>query len=488
MDTQTFLNNFETIADAPGGIDLLRELVLDLAVRGLLVPHHDSETAQALLFEISETQKPYEGMTPARFEIPRHWQWAPIGSLTQHQLGKMLNSSRTEGITTKYLRTANVGPNGKFDLAEVKVMVIPEAEIEKYSVLPGDLFVNEGGDVGKSAIWKSELGEGFAFQNHLHRLRPLGGISIEYIQLVLRQAKESGAILALSAGVTIKNFSARTLRSLSCPLPPLEEQCRIVSKVDELLALCDQLETAKTKKDALRTTAREAAIDALSTVTTPDELTQSWERISNNWTTFCNYVEDVDALRQIILRLATRTGLGRTPKSYPVSKLQDISIVSWGNVSLTKSSYVDKGRYCAVSAAGPDGRINHAEHKAYTPVISAIGARCGRLFMPDGDFTAIKNTMTVTPDATRVDNWFLYYALRSSTLPRRGSAQPFLSLSDIKNFEIPIPHDLDEQAEIVRQVDELMLLCDKVEVALSQRDALQGRLTSSVINETEHTA
>jgi len=252
MDTETFLANFGTIADASGGVSRLRELILNLAVCGSLVPPNTSEGAASLVTEIGRLHKPYPTMSPPRFEIPSHWQWAPIGSLTQHQLGKMLNKSKTEGVNTKYLRTANVGQNGIFDLAEVKEMIIPEDEIDKYSVLPGDLFVNEGGDVGKSAIWKSELGEGFAFQNHLHRLRPHAGVSIEYIQLVLRQAKESGAILAISAGVTIKNFSARTLRSLSCPLPPEEEQIRIVSKVDELLTLCDQLETAKNKRDALQ--------------------------------------------------------------------------------------------------------------------------------------------------------------------------------------------------------------------------------------------
>lgn len=245
MDSQIFLDNFGIIADAPSGIIRIRELIIELALRGQLCePKKDSESTQTLLARIANEHKPFEAMSSARFEIPAHWQWVPFGSICQHQLGKMLNTSKTTGVRRKYLRTANVGQQGRFDLSNVKEMLIPEEEIDKYNVLPGDLFVNEGGDVGKSAIWRAEDGKDFAFQNHLHRLRPLGGIKSEYLQLVLQQARNSGAISAASAGVTIQNFSARTLRSLACPLPPVQEQEDIIERVRELMTLCDELESA----------------------------------------------------------------------------------------------------------------------------------------------------------------------------------------------------------------------------------------------------
>ena len=475
MDTQTLLANFGTIADAPGGIHRIRELILKLAVRGRLVDQLRSEGTQEL-----------ETTAEGRFLIPQSWSWLRLSDFVEFKTGKTPPTKDpsfwSDEDSTMWVSISDMTNGGVVTESARRVTAKARSEIFKYEPWPtGTLLMSFKLTIGKV----SRLGGPAYFNEAIMSFNSGCTVTNEYLFRVLPLLSQSANSKGAIKGKTLNSGS---ISNIMIPLPPEAEQARIVSKVDDLLALCDRLETAKTKRDALRTATRESALDAVSTATTPDELTQSWELISNNWTTFCNYVEEVDALRQIILRLATRTGLGRTPRSYPVSKLQDISIVSWGNVSLTKSSYVDKGLHCAVSAAGPDGRINHAEHKAYTPVISAIGARCGTLFMPDGDFTAIKNTMTVTPDATRVDNWFLYYALRSSTLPRRGSAQPFLSLSDIKNFEIPIPHDLDEQAEIVRQVDELMLLCDELEVALSQRDALQGRLTSSIINETVHTA
>ena len=85
-----------------------------------------------------------------------------------------------------------------------------------------------------------------------------------------------------------------------------------------------------------------------------------------------------------------------SPQGWQRVKLGDVAIIDWGNTDLTKSAFVDGGKFLGVSAAGFDGRIDHAEHSAFTPVLSAIGAKCGRMFMPEEDFTAIKNTITLT--------------------------------------------------------------------------------------------
>ena len=82
---------------------------------------------------------------------------------------------------------------------------------------------------------------------------------------------------------------------------------------------------------------------------------------------------------------------------WPLIELRNVAIVNWGNTNLTKRSYVDDGEYLGVSAAGCDGRMTHAEHDIGTLVLSAIGANCGRMFLPDKKFTAINNTITINP-------------------------------------------------------------------------------------------
>ena len=125
--------------------------------------------------------------------------------------------------------------------------------------------------------------------------------------------------------------------------------------------------------------------------------------------------------------------------------LKDICDVDWGNTKLTKSSYVSEGKYLAVSAAGADGLIDHYEHEANVPVLSAIGAQCGRMFYPEARFTAIKNTITLTPKSDMVDGKFLYYLFTYVELPQRGAGQPFISKGDIEAFRVPA--DLEAQFE-----------------------------------------
>lgn len=119
--------------------------------------------------------------------------------------------------------------------------------------------------------------------------------------------------------------------------------------------------------------------------------------------------------------------------------LDQLSIVDWGNTNLTKAAYEEDGKFLAVSASGCDGRIGYKEHSKHTPVLSAIGAQCGRMFFPDEDFTAIKNTITLTPREGKCDAKFLYYLLTFVELPKRGAGQPFISKGDIQNFSVTIP-------------------------------------------------
>ncbi len=140
-------------------------------------------------------------------------------------------------------------------------------------------------------------------------------------------------------------------------------------------------------------------------------------------------------------------------KGWQTKTLGEICTVDWGNTDLTKSAYVEGGKFLAVSAAGCDGRIGHKEHEKYTPVLSAIGAQCGRMFLPEEDFTAIKNTITLTPRDGTCTGRFLYQLLTHVELPKRGAAQPFISKGDIQSFQVPVP-PLAEQQRIVGLLDE----------------------------------
>lgn len=86
------------------------------------------------------------------FEVPESWVWIRLGELFQHNTGKALNSSNKDGELLSYITTSNLYWN-RFELDNIKHMFFTESEIEKCTILKGDLLVCEGGDVGRAAIW-----------------------------------------------------------------------------------------------------------------------------------------------------------------------------------------------------------------------------------------------------------------------------------------------------------------------------------------------
>lgn len=168
--------------------------------------------------------------------------------------------------------------------------------------------------------------------------------------------------------------------------------------------------------------------------------------------------------------------------------IKDIAVVDWGNTNLTKKAFVPDGPFLGVSAAGCDGRMEHAEHKKNTPVLSAIGAQCGRMFLPQEDFTAIKNTITLTPLEGVTDPVFLYYLLTFVELPQRGAGQPFISKGDIQKFPVPLP-PLEEQQRIVAILDKAFEGLDRaqenVKANLGDIAKLQDRVRSDELDYRE---
>jgi type I restriction enzyme S subunit len=162
--------------------------------------------------------------------------------------------------------------------------------------------------------------------------------------------------------------------------------------------------------------------------------------------------------------------------------LRELCEVDWGNTKLTKSSYVDGGKFIAVSAAGADGRIDHYEHESNVPVLSAIGAQCGRMFYPGTQFTAIKNTITLTPKKDMAHGKFLYYLFTHVELPQRGAGQPFISKGDIEAFRVPVPVKLDEQMMIVEKLDSAFVTVEFLKAQLRKKKDHIAALRQSLLS------
>jgi type I restriction enzyme S subunit len=229
----------------------MQKSILQMAIQGKLVPQLPEEGTGEELFQQIQAEKqaliragkikkekplPEIAEDEIPFDIPESWKWVYIGDLFQHNTGKALNSSDKSGSPMEYITTSNVYWNS-FTLDKLKTMLFTEAEVDKCTVQKGDLLVLEGGDVGRAAIWNYDFP--MRIQNHIHRLRPYGSLSVDYFYHVFFLYKNAGMING--KGIGIKGLSSGTLHSLLVPLPPLAEQKRIVAKLEEILPLCERL-------------------------------------------------------------------------------------------------------------------------------------------------------------------------------------------------------------------------------------------------------
>jgi len=251
----------------------LREKVLDLAIRGKLVPQDPNDEPASVLLERIRAQKQQmvkDGKLKAKdikddsiifvgednlhyekfadgtvkcvedeipFELPASWNWCRLGVLFAHNTGKALNSSDTAGTKLTYITTSNLYWD-RFELDNLKEMPFTESEIEKCTVKKGDLLVCEGGDIGRSAIWSFD--EEIRIQNHIHRLRSYTDLSNRFFYYVLFLWKRLERIGG--QGIGLQGFSSKALHKLIVPLPPHKEQITIVEKLDSILDSVDNLD------------------------------------------------------------------------------------------------------------------------------------------------------------------------------------------------------------------------------------------------------
>lgn len=217
-------------------LDYTRRTIIDLATHGKLVRQDPSdEPAIELLRRINPAFQPadnlhYEG------ELPNGWCFSTIGDLFQHNTGKALNGRDNIGEELRYITTSNLYWD-RFDLTEVRTMAFTEAEKEKCRATKGDLLVCEGGDIGRSAIWPYDYD--VMIQNHIHRLRPKGKISVRFYYYIFLLYKQMGLIGG--KGIAILGLSSRELDKMVVPVPPVPEQHRIVTVIENLFAQMDAL-------------------------------------------------------------------------------------------------------------------------------------------------------------------------------------------------------------------------------------------------------
>ena len=164
--------------------------------------------------------------------VSESWPWRALGELFEIGAGKTMSAAARNGANkTPFLRTSNVLWD-EIDLSSVDEMSIPEHELATKLLRPGDLLVCEGGEIGRAAVWNGEV-QPMSFQNHIHRLRPIGE-DVEprfYVYFLQSAFTQLGIFEGAGNKTTIPNLSRSRLAALEVPQPTIDEQQAIVEEL-----------------------------------------------------------------------------------------------------------------------------------------------------------------------------------------------------------------------------------------------------------------
>ena len=229
----------------PEHLQQLRQTILSLAMQGRLVLHESAADRAG-----SQVERPQE--------LPPSWRWVTLSEVASSRLGKMLDQTRNKGLPRRYLRNVNVRWFN-FDLSDLAEMRFEDSELDEFSLRPGDVLVCEGGEPGRAAVWNGGDTDVY-FQKAIHRVRLDESVVPEYFVYCLYRDAHSGRLSDLFTGVTIKHLTGKSLAKYSFPLPPKAEQGRILSKVNELMAIIDELEVRISSGAVLHQQFLEAAL------------------------------------------------------------------------------------------------------------------------------------------------------------------------------------------------------------------------------------
>jgi type I restriction enzyme S subunit len=519
FDMKQFVENFDVLAAASGGVQQLKHLVLELGASGKLVPQSDEDGLASELFTRIQTRRGALVRTaPAPFvaedlpPIPRNWIWTSLDSL----LVLLRNgvSTRPEGNDgVPVLRISAVRPNA-VSLNEIRYLPGRVTDYEDFFISEGDLlFTRYSGN----AEFVGACGVVPAFQGYIvHPDKLIRGVVVEglvearFISLVASVGAcrdyidRCGRTTAGQVGI-----SGKQLKAAPIPLAPLAEQKRIVAKVDQLMGFCDELEARQVKKRETGTWLTKSALEALTNADGPEEFDDAWRRVVENFDVLIDRAEKVRELRRRILALAVTGRIHGSVSNVGGSRvgdyvtflngyafksewfansgvplLRNVNVghgrVRWDDVAYLTAKHADEFSRFALSAGDVVVSLDR-------PIIST-GVKVARvrsddlpcLLLQRVGKVVVKDPSTLSPD-------FFFWWLNSpcftdSIDPGRSNGVPHISTKDIEALSFFAPSS-QVQTEIVRFIERFLGQCDELEDRLRRTEDRAAKLVEAVVQE-----
>lgn len=540
MDAQQFLAEFGHIANAPGGVARLRELILQLAVTGRLTERqHEDTPASELIAANHDTQRflirekklkrqPEPTSITAKMTpwmLPDGWEWTRLGNVTNY----------------------GDAPKVEFESVSPETWVLELEDIEKGS----SRLLNRV--VAKDRKFKSTK-NGFPDGAVLYgKLRPyldkvliadtagvctteiapisfFDQIDARYLRWYLKCPYFISYANGSTYGMNLPRMGTESAREALFPFPPKKEQTIIVAKVDELMALCDKLELQQQQRRSLQNNLRQSTLQAVAASTSPEELQANWMRLADNFGQLFHTPNDLLELRQCIKQLALRGFLTNSDFGEEISPdLKNAAITSshpvteadmdwkipnrwiWGRTDWLGEARLGKMLDSSKNKGEPLPYLRNINVRwrkfQLTDVLTMrveshelpkVSVRQGDLVICEGgepgraaiwkeprDFVIQKALHRFRCGNNVLPEYMLlclehdYFSGRLSRY-YTGATIKHLTGRSLAEYAIPLP-PIAEQYRIVKRVDELMLHCDQLERRLGSALQIADRLAISTI-------
>jgi type I restriction enzyme, S subunit len=547
MKLETFFEKFELFLEAPGAVEKLRELVLELAVRGKLISQNTrDEPAEKLANKISEErtsfvktnklirQRTIDAVTDDEypFALPSGWIWTRLGNLCRVQAGFAFASSgfvqSDSGLPIIRIR----------DIANDHTQVNYVGDYrDEFLVDAGDYVVGMDGNF-RVAKWR---GPRALLNQRVSRLQWYSN-RLEPFFLAIATQHRLKELQGRKSYTTVDHLSSSQIENTVVPLPPIIEQKKIVAKLNELMALCDQLEAQQQKREAQRAKLTRASLARFAEEPTPANLTSLFHpsysitpadlrksiltlavqgklvpRDLNDEPADNLLKRSLDEQRRLkridtieVQPLSTENALGyEIPESWRWQRLDNLLISGPTNGFSPKAvDYETPVRSLTLSAT-TSGQFK-GEHSKFIdtdiPANSDLWLRDGDILVQRGntiDYVGVsavyrgERNSFIYPDlmmklrlSSAFDVDFIHIAmsheaardfLRSRASGTSGS-MPKINQTTLKSLPIPIP-PLSEQRRIVIKVDQLMSLVGHLEKQLVSYSTTVKKLLEAIVVE-----
>ena len=544
MKIETFFEKFDLLAHAPDAVAKLRELVLEMAVRGQLserLAADQSDSAWREFLHQLDSRIQGAGLAPQPpFGIPEGWQWVTLGDLGSTRVRNDAEDTVRASFTPMALIPAKYGEVAQWEerpWGEIKRAFTHFADGDVVMAKITPCFEN-----GKSAVVRGLSNGVGAGTTELHVFRAATPIVLP--DYVLIYIKSHGFI---SRGESVMTGSAGQKRVprdyFACspfPLPPPAEQRRIVAKVNELMALCDRLEEQQQERETRQAALTRASLARFAEAPTPANLEFLFHK---------SYAIPPAELRKSILTLAVQGKLvpqdpREEPAEYLIAKVR--SAANQSGVLRRANSEDDSSPKFTAHLPGslPQGwtvcpledLFRFIDYRGRTPVRRSSGVRLitaknvkkgfvsndpiefiaedvypkwmtrgfpkkgDLLFVTEGHtmgfvgtlnfdfkYALAQRTIALQPFCDGYSTFYLYYLLsepfQAAVISNTtGSAAQGIKAAKLKRIRVAVP-PLAEQRRIASKVDELMALVDALEAQLSSARNLGATLLNAAVAE-----